>query len=254
MEEWLLKLAEEIAERLEKDREENARFAKKLTVSIASLNPHGEGQEPSVSKSCNLRYGKQHVFEDSFGIVRSWCHGRDFAISSLYLGGHTFEKVASKDISQFMQPQSTSLAEQPEQQQPERSPKRQRSSSAAAAQSQISFGAPAPVPALSAAAAAGAAAAGEAAAAAAAAPPSPLTIDRCDLDTRLFLQSAAGAEVQQDTFFGLPKELRTAIVRDWKREHAQRQRQGGRGGSSSSSAPKSTPKDNKSLKSFFKSK
>jgi len=136
----------------------------------------------------------------------------------------------------------------------QRSPKRQRSSSAAAAQSQISFGAPAPVPALSAAAAAGAAAAGEAAAAAAAAPPSPLTIDRCDLDTRLFLQSAAGAEVQQDTFFGLPKELRTAIVRDWKREHAQRQRQGGRGGSSSSSAPKSTPKDNKSLKSFFKSK
>uniref|UniRef100_A0A3Q2Z732 DNA polymerase eta n=1 Tax=Hippocampus comes TaxID=109280 RepID=A0A3Q2Z732_HIPCM len=66
---WLHQLALELEERLTKDREENGRMAKQLTVGVRQL---GDKRPSSFSRCCALvRYDAAKLSSDSFAIIKS---------------------------------------------------------------------------------------------------------------------------------------------------------------------------------------
>ncbi|XP_074803182.1 DNA polymerase eta isoform X2 [Natator depressus] len=66
---WLLQMALELEERLSKDRDQNCRVAKQLTVSIRML---GDQRASGLSRCCALpRYDAHKISSDAFMIIRN---------------------------------------------------------------------------------------------------------------------------------------------------------------------------------------
>ncbi|XP_067420806.1 DNA polymerase eta isoform X2 [Emydura macquarii macquarii] len=66
---WLLQMALELEERLSKDRDQNCRVAKQLTVSIRM---QGDQRASALSRCCALsRYDAQKISSDAFTIIRN---------------------------------------------------------------------------------------------------------------------------------------------------------------------------------------
>ncbi|XP_029926400.1 DNA polymerase eta [Myripristis murdjan] len=115
---WLYQLAQELEERLIKDREMNGRVAKLLTVGVRQL---GDQRQSSFSRCCALaRYDATKISSDSFAIIKSLnTAGNHQAawnppLTMLLISASKFSDAPSAGvISSFLSSDATSTQSQP---------------------------------------------------------------------------------------------------------------------------------------------